>query len=585
MLNTILQYLQSLPLQAATANRPRRCWCLTLLLLLTLANGCTWWWEDDKQEVVEDTAQALLLQGRAQLAAANGEAALSTFEALSLLDGYACDGEYGQTLARLLLLFELLDPLVEVAGLLSGVGDVVEGTTVVRNYTPIIFEIVSPMELEFAALRVHLQRIIGDGCRFYLPEGFPVQLGRNGSEIYFSAVLGDEWDTAPARVLLAGIESAQAAIDLILSHRFTLLDDDLDQTVAALLESLPGQSLTAPGTSWVTLARSLGAVFDINPLFLDFSLNEADRGRMTRVDDDIEAAVSAIYLRDDADGESGLFIDLLAAARDDTTVTDNVFGLRDDGDGKFGIGDSLLFGIHSLTIGSLVAPNLDDVDLSTPPVSLYNLTIAGRIEIKLEPGLGDVDAALRNFQQMLEIMRRQMIAVDDPEAEWQRLGLAELNGILTAIDPLAPGLPPIPETIELDLRAYLQNPVAFRSLAPYWYDHDDDINTPDHWMIEAESAWPTTEAYVETVDAEHFPNMFVFDTLLQSNLNDATGSPPITSFRRPKSPSHCRTLAGATRLFAASFTLTKAACRWRQGAPPILCSRIWPTSIKPLTLC
>lgn len=516
--------------QQETASGPltKRTSCRWRLILAAMfvqfASGCNWWWQNEKKvEEQEDVAATLLLAGRQALAAGDAGQALDIFSQLSLFAEHTCNADYGLLLAHVLRLLESIDPFVVLLGLLSGVESLPQGASVIGNYTPIILEIVSPIEQEFASIRGPLGRVVAARCSFYLPEGFPVQLGRSGSEFYLSAVLGDEWDAAPARLMGFAVEIGQALIDLVLSHRFTLLNEDLDRTVQTLLQSLQLSGASEGDTSWLTPARAAGAVFDVNPLFLDFSFNESDRNRIFRIDNDLEAAFRFLYDRDANGVEFGFVRDLLDRTFDDNDLRDNVIGLVDNGDGRFGLDDTLIFGIHRLTIGSIVAPDTGDAGISTPPVSLYALTLNGAVEVRFEAGLGDVGEATRLLHEVIFNLRSQMTAVDRPDTPWSRLGFTEVNGIIGNLDRASARIPPLPAVFEFDFRSFFVNPVPVRSLVPYWYDHDDDVDTPDHWMIEGESAHPTTEPYVSLADDPHFPDFFIFDTLLRSNVNDAIG--------------------------------------------------------------
>jgi len=486
--------------------------------------------------VEEDPAEKVLQDGRLALARGDAAGALGFFSNLAEYSDTECDVAYGLALAHVLDVLDLVDPFVVLAGLVQGADSVGEQFVSVGNFSPILFEAIAPIEAALARLRPPLKEVVSSKCIFDLFEGYPVVLGREESELYFSTRLGYQWDSAAARLMLGGLEFIQAAIDYVLAHSFSLGNQDADDLINDIQVAIAGASSDDLSRgSWVTAARLAGGLFDMNPLFLDFSISQSNRTRINLVDDDLRRGLTLFYNRASTSGEQGLIQDLLERNITDPDLSDNVFALLDDLDGRLSVGDTLYFGIREIVLGSFSAPD-QNVGIATPSVSLFSVSVSGPLSIKFQPGIGDIGEAWRFMQEIIEILTDQMIAVDDPSAQWRRIGVQELNSVIFNLSPLAESIPQIPEFIEFDFVSYLTEPVPLRALVPYWYDPDTDTSTPDVFVIEGESFLPTTEPYVSTNDAEHFPDFFNFDTFLQSSISTLASSFPrfVTDFRTEK---------------------------------------------------
>src|SRR5690606_20463327 len=109
--------------------------------------------------------------------------------------------------------------------------------------------------------------VVEGGCTLYLPEGFPVIVGKSGNLLYAEAVMGDEWDSAAARVIISGIDGMQAALNFVLAHELTF-DEDLEYLIEVVTEEVDAvqdyeQDLAAGVTdaerrTWIGPIRAAG---------------------------------------------------------------------------------------------------------------------------------------------------------------------------------------------------------------------------------------------------------------------------------------------------------------------------------------
>lgn len=478
---------------------------LTLVCFSTLA-GCI----DSADSALDpDTPEGMLAAGAEALSSGDFEAAEAIYNRLAEHAGYACSADYGLMLAAVLEVVSQLDDIAEL------VAPFLEGSEKLRpaqlgDLNSLIESFVQPFEASFAKINAKAKSVIADGCTLMVAGGLPIEIGSDTGLLAFEMTLGFEWDEAAARALLSLVSSLQGLLNFVLAHNFAT-SDNFDEAVDVVLDTWDDVSAVEPGseeattTTWVSLVRSAGVIFDVNPDLLAFVANTP---RIDEVDNNLADALTALFLSS-AEGDTGLIPAMLARSSSDSALTDNVLAWVDNGDGIAGDGDTVVIGVRALNIANVF--ELPDT--------------RGGVAITLNTAFGDVETIIRNVHTIIDVLAKQMLAVEDDSIAWRRLGAQELNAILEAADvlDLAGGVPPIPEAVELDARAYFvgggNGPKSLRDLLPYWYD-DDDCNANfevtadclmDVFMVEAEAVTTSSEAGVSVGDTAHFPASFEFN--------------------------------------------------------------------------
>ncbi len=438
-------------------------------------------------------AETLLERGRRHLSLNEADEAFEAFGLLAEQDDYLCPANYGLFLASIQRAFNRISTLVEAAGTLLGGSPL---TPQAQGFNSIIEGIIKPFENHFREIRQYGLAAIEGGCTLAIPEGYPVIVGKEGNLLYAEAVLGDEWDSAAARIVVAGVNGIQAALNFVLAHELTF-DEDIGELFDVINEEIDAvqdyERDSAAGVTdterrtWIAPIRVAGILADLNPRLLAFG-NDA---RFAEVDNNLAEMFTLIYASDDA-GATGVIPDLLARNKEesDAGLRDNVLAWIDDGDGIAGGDDTIRIGLRKFNIASTVAMP-------------YN---PGGFEVTLNSLFGDVKRAIIEIHGIIDTLGDQMTAVEAGGTP-PRLGIGGINAIMDAIS-FTSDLDPIPEAIELDLRAYFIEPVPLRKILPYWYN---DGSPTKVFMVEGESTVTSpVEPFVVTGDTSHFPANFAF---------------------------------------------------------------------------
>lgn len=481
---------------------------LTAALGLGLLLGC----DPEDPPKGATSAESLLEQGRLQLSRNEADEAFETFSLLAENEAYACEADYGLFLASIQRAVGRVSTIVEAAGTFLGGSPLLPQA---QSFNAVIEGVVRPFEEHFREIRDFGLLVVEGGCTLYLPEGFPVIVGKSGNLLYAEAVMGDEWDSAAARVIISGIDGMQAALNFVLAHELTF-DEDLEYLIEVVTEEVDAvqdyeQDLAAGVTdaerrTWIGPIRAAGVFFDLNPKLLAFG-NET---RFAEVDDNLEELFRMLYSSDDA-GVSGVIPDMLARNRDESAeeLRDNVLAWIDNGDGIAGGDDTLRIGLRKFDIASTVAmPN-------NP----------GGFEITLNSLFGDVERAVAEVHGIIDTLGDQLEAAETG-AEAPRFSLESVNAVLNAIS-FTRDVEPIPAAVELDIGAYFVDPVPLRQVVPYWYD--DGISLTKVFLVEGEAQVTSpAEPYVVTGDTSHFPASFPFGAVGEvspRSVTDAEISP------------------------------------------------------------
>jgi hypothetical protein len=463
-----------------------------LLLALAAATALTGCPVDDGSDPAA-TAETLLERGRRHLSLNEADEAFEAFGLLAEQEGFLCPANYGMFLASIQRAFNRISTIVEAAGTLLGGSPLLPQA---QSFNSIIEGIIKPFENHFREIRQYGLAAIEGGCTLAVPEGYPVIIGKEGNLLYAEAVLGDEWDSAAARIVVAGVNGMQAALNFVLAHELTF-DEDLDYLLDVLNEEVDAvqdyERDVAAGVTdterrtWIAPIRAAGVFADLNPKLLAFG-NDA---RFAEVDNNLAEMFTLIYANDEA-GATGVIPDLLERNREESPeeLRDNVLAWIDEGDGIAGGDDTIRIGLRKFNIAStVVMPN-------NP----------GGFELTLNSLFGDVERAIVEVHGIIDNLGDQMTAVEAGGTP-PRLGVSGINAIMDAISFTA-DMEPIPEAVELDLRAYFVDPVPLRKVMPYWYN---DGSPTKVFMVEGESTVTSpVEPFVVTGDTSHFPANFAF---------------------------------------------------------------------------
>ncbi|RMF17204.1 MAG: hypothetical protein D6761_04955 [Candidatus Dadabacteria bacterium] len=464
-----------------------------------------------QQNKLDRQAQELFDQATASLSDGNFRTAKEQFRALADAEPQLeCEASIGLSLASLLELIEQVDDVMNVAKL--GSGSFAPAQAGGFDVDSFLDGFLGPFEDLFAAIRTPAERAIAGGCSLNVPAGLPINLtvpvpDDAGGLSFIDARLriGYEFDEGFERMLLAGIEGGQALFDFVLAHRFAFNDDVADafenimDTFGAFADS---QDDLAAGAideterqTWISVARSLGVLFDVDPAFF----GARNKTRLTAVDDDLEAAARTLFYRAPSGDETGLVPALIARNASDD-VSDNVVAIIDyDHDQQLSVGDGLLLGLRAADVsGQFVVGDL-----------------SSGIEYRIPEDAGDVREAMRLVHEMLQNVGNALEAVEQPDVAHERVTIGQFNQIQAVLDL---DFEPVPEVAEFDLTAYFTDPVPIRDLLPYWYDDDGDPTTPDVFLIEGESEVTTTaEPWIAGEDSAHFPTVITFGTAVDLN--------------------------------------------------------------------
>lgn len=458
----------------------------------------------------EKDAAAYFAEAQAALSRGDADDATEACDEVLKLDQareYTCRCDYVYALAGVLDLVEEVDRILDLASL-AGVAPGLNPTQAF-NIDDIADSFLGAFERRFAAIREPANAVIKEYCTLMLPQGLPIDLGSPDGAFFVDATLGYEFDPAFLRAIVAGVEVAQALVDFVLAHRLNF-DDDLAEAAEQILDALDalqtseekiaeGQATAQERSTWISVARAAGGLFDVSTSFLGFR----DSTRMEAVDDDLERALRLIFYRQPDGSETGIFEDLFRQAGADTDVTDNMLAVIDNNkDGQLNAGDAILIGIRALDVESDQADTFLGFAVSD---------LGGGVQIKINRDAGNVPEALRLYKELTQALGDQMQAVEDSSVEWRRVGIADINQIAAVLND---DFEPIPEVLELDARAYFTDAKPLRNLVPLWYRDSTEPTAFDVFLIEGESAITTAaEPYVAGADVAHFPDSIMFGTL------------------------------------------------------------------------
>ena len=485
--------------------------------------------------------------GTDALAESKFEAAQSIFGQMVEVQATQCTGHYGLMLAEIQALLGYINVLLgPIAAGLDSPGFVATQDLV----ADIVENLINDAEVFFEVISGHARGVIDSDCRLSTPRGVPFSLGNEETILYFSTTWGYEWDSISARVILASIQTIQGAIDYVLAHELVFNDDAIGKVsnnVDAFQNEQRGEELATEGTpdavrhSYVPALRKFGAIFDLVPNLLRWS-NET---RRARIDDEWAEALRTVYTTLNGKPE-GIVPDIIRFSiqpdKDEEgaieRVADRVFGYVDNNrDGAITVGDEMLIGLRGVEITGYV---------SIPDN-------AGGIRVELPPQLKDFGTVVDEVNTMVDIVGRQLTAVDDEATATDRLTVNPFNNILVALE-IDDDVRLMPAVVELDFRAFFeaqdgrQKPRAVRELLPLWHDHDGDGCTDldrlatadgdapctlDEFIIEAESIVHYDDGQradgidlVSTADVPHFPREITFGTIA-----DFVEGPNVTNLR------------------------------------------------------
>ncbi len=456
--------------------------------------------------------EILLSEGIEALSVGEYEKAQSSFSQLVTEQDYECEAHYGLVLAGIQDTADRIDTFVDAAAAVWGAAPGYQPAQ--TNLLQIVENLLEPFEEFFAEMLEGTGYVIANGCKLVLENGFPVELGEPDSLIYFRARFGYEFDASAARAIQSAVASAEAGIRFLLAHQIEINLTDLNDTIDIIIDAAIGsqeleidsvnQDVTIP--TYLSAVRASAVLFERNPNLL--TLGNLDR--FNQVDNDITLAIRTIY---DPTGPDpvGLIPQLEAEAIVDPDTTDNILGLVDaNGNGRMDEGDSVVIGLRELHLsGAFSEPSIE-----------------GGILLNLTGGLGDYEAIITAVHEILAVLGDQFASVDDDSISSRRLGLAEVNDLIDAVDVLDLYLSPVPEAVEVDFGAYFETPTGVRSFLPYWTDHDNDDSTSAEYLVEGEG-WLTNdnEPYVSFGDTAHFTGSYVFvdgDPAAATHLNALT---------------------------------------------------------------
>ncbi len=345
------------------------------------------------------------------------------------------------------------------------------------------YQVIKPLEEYLVRIDELADEIISKKCSFLLEEGLKIELGKKGGDSYLMVVLGDEWDEGEALIFSIFANTILSGVDFIFSHSGEI------------------QNLIVPNIYDEPLAtlREFGGLVDANPRLFEFSKDPELKKRFSILPERLKKIAEFIYsnggTKTTTSDDTGFFSYLFN--KEDEYQDDDVLGFIDNGEkGKLDVGDEFVFGIKSF-----------DADIINFPDVSSGIRI--KMTLQIYPVVKKMIETIEEYSQTLW---EQMVAVENPQKSYERIGFKPLNALLETINQ-----PPIPEVLEIDLSAFFRNPVPLRRLLPYWYDDDYNITTPKKFIVEGECPFDKGFNFIYIHDVPHFPDSFTFTY----NFNDS----------------------------------------------------------------
>lgn len=383
--------------------------------------------------------------------------------------------------------------------------------------------------------------------------------------------IGKRWDIVEARLLHAFSELLQAVFGYILAHSFEfdrnqwtqipILGQDLKFIAECFLRSSPSYNTPISDTFErlagsknpngivdttnecifkqlgpylfpIYLFRRLGFIIGDNPKTLarhprrwDEFMPDVDNHFANALSTltDLFPALSARSLRYAASPNRADILREFAFVFDDRTPLGGE-GNPDQPDGVIDKGDTFSLGVVDVLVK--VTPVYD------PNISTLAKTVLTSFSIPIQNEL-----AVTTLQTLLETLRDQFRAVDDPGVSFSLLRIVDFTPILGIFSVFVPEdkLTP-PDALALSFKDFFTQPVALRDLAPYW----EAITSLSH---------PDTEVNEFVIEAEFYPTI---PTEVISSLGGVTEplyqlfvAPlyafPFTLYTYPQDSTHFRT--------------------------------------------
>ncbi|MDD5225009.1 MAG: hypothetical protein PHE84_13580 [bacterium] len=443
---------------------------LRLMIFGVVFVGLVFFWgagcSGDKSTDNENVAK-----GKSLLAEGNGDAARDIFSTELNSDPDSCGGRYGRILADNQSLMKLFnDFLATGAGLVSAGF----GPRMVVDAYPYLNDVLNPFLKILIEMETDTDRVAELNCTFFT-DSYPVSLNTSDNQPVINAVLTGEWGKVQALFIGGQIHMVLGLIDYVSAHNLMV-------DVESILNIV--KSGTIQGSQLIYQARSLGGFMHDNPYFLTKSENRWDL--VTKARQEWIEGLSEDYA----------LLEAIDAERIDPSQA--ILGFDDlDGDG-FDAGDELSLGIKRLTISG-------------------GTTLIGRVKFQVPDYLSrDVILGLMG---LLGKAQTALKTVDDG-GNADRIGLADLNPAFVAFTgEVSSAIPfiqlnPLPDVIQLDLKAFFTDPKPLRDFLPVVEEVRGGVY---EFMIEGEavpdgscaSSCMADGVTIVAGDATHFSNGYL----------------------------------------------------------------------------
>ncbi|MCX5859618.1 MAG: hypothetical protein NT056_06930 [Proteobacteria bacterium] len=364
-----------------------------------------------------------IAKGKSLLAEGNGDEARDIFSAELNGDPDSCNGRYGRILADNQSLLKLFNDFLATGAGLVTAGF---GPRMVVDAYPYLDDLLNPFHKILVEMEADADRVAELNCTFYT-EAYPVSLNTNDNQPIINAVLTGEWDQVQALFIGGQIHMMLGLIDYISAHNLMV-------DVESILNMI--QTGNIQGSQLIYQVRSLGGFMHDNPYFLTKSENRWDLVTQAR-----QEWIEGL-------SEDSAFLQAVDAGKSDPSQA--ILGFIDlDGDG-FDAGDELSLGINRLTISG-------------------GTTLIGRVKFQV-PDYLSRDVVL-GLEGLLDKAQTALEAVDQGGSS-ERIGLADLNPAFIAFSgEISSAIPfvqlnPLPDVIQLDLKAFFTDPKPVRDFLP-----------------------------------------------------------------------------------------------------------------------
>jgi hypothetical protein len=432
-------------------------------LLFYSGEGCS----SDKSKDNENIAK-----GKSLLAEGNGDEARDIFSAELNGDPDSCHGRYGRILADFQSLLKMInDFLAAGAGLVSAGF----GPRMVVDAYPYLDDLLGPFLKILVEMEADADRVAELNCTFYT-DSYLVSLNTSDNKPIVKGVLTGEWDKVQALFIGAQIHMILGLIDYISAHNLMV-------DVESILNVI--QSGNIQGSQLIYQARSLGGFMQANPYFLTKSENRWDLVTQAR-----QEWIEGL-------SEDSAFLQAVDAGKSDPSQA--ILGFVDTDNNGFDAGDELSLGINRLSVSG-------------------GTTLVGRVKF-LVPDYLSRDVVL-GLEGLLDKAQTALESVDQGGLYSERIGLADLNPAFIAFSgEISSAIPfiqlnPLPDVIQLDLRAFFTDPKPLRDFFPVIEEVRSGVY---EFMLEGEavpdgscaSCCMADGVTITAGDASHFSNGYL----------------------------------------------------------------------------